>query len=93
MAHPGLYKSWMYVQSKLRLARTLLDDSSPKSELQSFEEYLDHNELELAMDELDWIGQQCDCPGGFWRNLERAANAMKLTERAKEFRQRFQDAI
>jgi len=74
-------------------AKTLLPKQVGLEELKEFQEYLDHNELELAMDELDRIGQQHDCRGGFWRNLERAATAMKLSERTKEFRQRFQDAI
>ena len=83
----------MYVQSNLRSAQMLLPDSVKDHELRNFEEYLSHNELELAMDELDRFGQSHDCPGGFWRSLERAADTMKLQDKAREFRQKFLDAI
>ena len=45
-----------------------------------YREWLDHNELELALDELEMLGNE-DCAGApFWRCLLQAATEMGLTE-------------
>ena len=66
------------------------EDSQRLVELRvQFREYLDHSELELALDVLQEIGEIMQCRGGFWRDLERAASAMKLEERAQRLHERF----
>jgi len=54
-----------------------------------FEEFIDHNELGLALEELEELGNLVPCRGGFWRDLERAAITMELMERAQTYRSRF----
>ena len=58
-----------------------------------FDEYLDHNELELALDMLEEIGGLIPCRGGYWRTLERAAESMDLQERVPYFREQFHVAL
>lgn len=82
----------MLAESNMRAARDMLPESVDESELVDFESYLGHNELELALDELDYVGQKHLCFGEFWRNLERAAEAMKLHGRASNFHKRFHDS-
>ncbi|QEG20254.1 hypothetical protein MFFC18_01010 [Mariniblastus fucicola] len=56
-ADPDLIKHWKIIEENLLNARRLLPDEVATGELGEFAMYIDHNELELAMDELDRIGQ------------------------------------
>ena len=55
--------------------------------IQSYEEYLDHNELELALDMLEEVSEIVFCGSLFWEHLAQAAEQMRLVERARVFRQ------
>lgn len=52
--------------------RRLLDD---------FNEFLDHNELELAWEALADAGQLQGAPGAFWNQLAEAASLMGLADK------------
>jgi hypothetical protein len=56
------------------------------------EEYLEHNELELALETLMELGHLTTSCGGFWRDLERAAEVMGLNDRLLTLRQAFRAA-
>jgi len=53
-----------------------------------FEECLRHNEMELALDELEDLGLTNAPPPEFWRQLVQAAENMGLSERATDFERR-----
>ncbi|MEM7455722.1 MAG: hypothetical protein AAF456_15320 [Planctomycetota bacterium] len=51
-----------------------------------FEEYLNHNELELAMHELEYVGRKQNCSADFWRSMQHAADSMSLGNSADSYR-------
>lgn len=80
----------------LNAARQLLPDNSPPgadgATIGGFEECLRHNEMELALDELEDLGLTCNPPAEFWRRLMYAAENMALGDRAAEYKARMQRA-
>jgi hypothetical protein len=56
--------------------------------LAQYEEWLDHNELELALDELADLGWANRSPQEFWECLGQAAGNMGLHECAARLRNR-----
>jgi hypothetical protein len=95
MADPELIKRWKITETLLRRARHALPEK-PHGEqaalLARYQEYLDHNELELALDALEELGHLLSAHGGFWRDLERAAENMGLSDRLPALRKAFSDA-
>ena len=85
MTSPELWKRWKVTAAHLEHARGLLP--SPSREvaaeferlLSDYRSYLDHNELELALDLLQELGDLVPCRGGYWRNLERAAETFQFS--------------
>jgi hypothetical protein len=59
--------------------------------LSEYGQFLEHNEFELALDMLEQLGDLVDCRGGFWRDLERAAENMELKDRIPELRKKFSE--
>ena len=92
MADPLLIKRWKVTETLLQRARRHAIAANPDvaAVLGQFDELLKNNELGLALDELSAIGLTSSCRGSFWRTMERAALVMKETEKANEFRQRFE---
>jgi len=98
MTTPELWKRWKVTEAHLRSAQRALPE--PPSEvaaeferlLSEFSSFLDHNELELALDMLQELGELVACRGGFWRDLERAAESMSLSNRMPYFRTRFEQS-
>jgi hypothetical protein len=81
-----LEESWRRTRGHLDAAARLLP-AAPKrgSEGGSFAAYLDwleHNELELALDELLLLGEANSVVTEFWQALLDTANEMKLDARA-----------
>lgn len=80
----------------LKAARQLLHDDSPPgadgATLAGFEECLGHNEMQLAMEELEDLGLTNAPPAEFWRHLMHAANNMGLAETAAGYRRRMEAA-
>ena len=93
MPDSELWKQWKVTATNLRRARQMLPENIAAEQIVEFEQYLDHNELGLAMDVLESIGRSCDCPGGFWRNMQRAAETMKLTDRFNQYQIEFDRAL
>jgi hypothetical protein len=98
MAAPKLLKRWKITVSLLERARRALPAVSGHDEqeclalLSQYHEFLEHNELELALDTLEELGDLAGCPGGYWRDLERAAENMELMERLSALRKKSHDA-
>jgi hypothetical protein len=85
-----LLKKWKTVRTLLQRARRSIRNPPPQAADidKRFNEYLEHNELELALSALEEISELVTCRGGFWRDLDRAAQAMGLGDRAAYFRTR-----
>jgi hypothetical protein len=94
MASPELIKQWKATATLLQRARDAVQYSSEEvvKLRKEFDEWLQHNELELALDTLQEISELTPCRGGFWKDLERAAEIMGLNDRAKYFHRRFLSA-
>jgi hypothetical protein len=56
-------------------------------------EFIDRNELELALEQLEALGALNNCRGGFWRELERAAVLMGLDAQAQALNRKFHEAL
>ena len=95
LSTPKRWKQWRITRVQLESARNLLpknpteNDGSNRAEeigtIQSYREYLEHNELELALDQLEALGDLNNAPSGFWRSLAQAATWMGLHERAEQY--------
>ena len=87
----NLRESWEITRRHLNAARALLPLSLveyPACEagsIKGFEDFLPHNELELALEELAGLGEANDCRGAFWRALAGAADHMELFEQADDY--------
>jgi hypothetical protein len=60
--------------------------------ISGFDECLEKNEMELALDELEDLGLTYAPPPDFWRHLIFAAESMELWERAADFTRRMESA-
>lgn len=86
----SLEESWKVTIKHLKDGRALLPEEMFLEEAkvfgQEFNEYIEHNELELAMNSLDDLGLLSNAPNMFWHHLELAALNMGLTSEAKRFK-------
>ena len=91
MVDVRLWKQWQVTASFLTAARAYLLQAAPQFEcddsakLEQFDMYMQPNELGLALEEIAELGKSYHCRGGFWRNLERAAEVMQLHDLAAEY--------
>jgi hypothetical protein len=53
---------------------------------------MEHNELEPSLDVLEQLGHLTCARGGFWRDMERAAENIGLADRLPAFRKAFSEA-
>lgn len=89
MSGDDLQRRWAITRDHLAQARAALPSVDMTARHRSeFEEYLDHNELELAMDVLADAAEAGSPTAEFWRALSRAALGMNLQERADLFLRR-----
>jgi len=80
--------SWQMARDCLQAARALLPKRpttrGPGAEvfgsLEQYREYLEHSELELALEELESLGELNAMPGSFWRLLKQAADGLQMPE-------------
>src|SRR4051812_18091295 len=103
MADAELIKRWKMTRWHLERARHFLPSDVVEnigdipdhdlSTLVAYQEYLISNELELALDELNGLGELNDCRGGFWPSLERAAEVMGLHSRVATLHRRFEESL
>jgi hypothetical protein len=95
----GLWKQWKATKANLNRAFALLTEPQKnesreiKALTKAYLEYIENNELELAMDMLEEIGGISPCRGGYWKSLETAAEIMKLEERIPYFRKMYDEAL
>ncbi len=80
--------SWAQTRRHLRNAADLLPSPTKENEdgsVERFEDWMAHNELELALDELEGLGEVNSCPPRFWRELLSAAQNMGLQMHATRY--------
>jgi hypothetical protein len=87
MAGAELLRLWAAVRQDFERARALLPSRPSQSEgnVARLVEWLDHNELGLALDELESLGQDNAAGPEYWRNLLSAAERMELAEHVARF--------
>ena len=78
----GAHQDWAETERQLELARRLLPltlvEASAEGTLARYQEFLAANELALAMDELEGLGEQNASTAQFWGHLAEAARRMQL---------------
>ena len=72
-------------------AGDLGDSQRMDSDLQSFREFLGHDEFELALQELERLGELRNAAKGFWLWLSMAANQIGGVDRAKRYERFLED--
>jgi hypothetical protein len=87
MDRDELISSWDATSRDLSAARALLPSvpvaSDDGATLDNFEQFLEHNELALALDELVGIGLANNAPVTFWRLVKSAAANMHLPDQSE----------
>ena len=84
MSDSEFVDSWEQTRGHLSRAWVELPAGSD-AEFEPYAEFFDHNELELAMDELAQIGRARAANNTFWLALADAANEMGLTSKASDY--------
>lgn len=84
-----LRKQWELTESLLREAAEHIRSSS---HFDSYSDFIDHNELELALDVLEEAGEECSVNSEYWHLLKKAAGVMGLDTRRKALQRKFQQA-
>lgn len=79
-----ILKQWQVTEALLRQAATEIDGAP---EFAACEEYLNHTELELALDVLEDAGHHNNVARDFWWNLKKAAEVLGLHERYAALRE------
>lgn len=96
MSADQLHQSWERTCGFLRDARAHISEAGEAicaDEIAQFQEFLSHNELELALDELDAAFEKSEFES--WRMLELmalAAASMGLIERQRQYDARLSEA-
>jgi XTP/dITP diphosphohydrolase len=89
-ARQELEQSWQVTRTYLAAARSLAPSSQDSSKsialLKSHDENLAHNELELALADLEMLGKEVGCEREYWLALVAAAEQMGLDQRAVALR-------
>ena len=90
----ALERSWEVTRGHLDAARLqLIGNLSPGAEgatMESYEHFLGHNELELALGELADLGCTNVVSSAFWKCLSRAAENMGLLDRVSLYEEQLQ---
>ena len=85
-ASMDLPKLWAQIRADLEQARiTLLNDAANDKLMSHYEEFLSHNELELACDMLESYAESHRVAKEFWVALRDAATKMELYDRARRY--------
>ena len=75
-----LQRAWEETRADLERARSCMPRSIDSQIFDQYTQFVDANELELALDELEAIAGNTACPPEFWQSLLAAAERMNLTE-------------
>jgi hypothetical protein len=77
---------WALIEADLARARsTLPDDAMGHKAIRGYQEFLQHNEFELACDMLSAYAEDHPVSRNFWLALRDAATKMQLPDRASRY--------
>ena len=82
-----LQKRWKVLNSLMGEAATQIAE---RSKLFRYEQYLSHNEFELALDELEAAGEEAKIDAHFWWLLKKSAQVMDLKAHRLRFQRKYQ---
>src|SRR5262249_34146288 len=78
------HQLWSLIRADPIRARGTLSDAAEKHEyIAQYQEFLDHNELELACDRLEAYGENHGVCREFWLALRDAASKMELSDHVR----------
>jgi hypothetical protein len=83
-----LLKQW---ETTERLLKAAASEIASPARQRDFSHFIDHNELELALDVLEAAAAEQAVSSEFWWNMKKAAQVMGLTDRCKRFQVRMQE--
>jgi len=87
-----LEASWSRTREHLKNAFAQLPalpvSGEESGSIQQYREWLDHNELELALDEQEMLGEANGVAQAFWEYLLQAATEMDLNDHAMCYRKK-----
>jgi hypothetical protein len=87
MPSEDLAKLWAEIKLDLQQARSTLSHQADKDPaINEYQEYLDHNEFELASDALRAYAEDHQVSRDFWRSMWNAATKMKLKDQAEFYK-------
>jgi hypothetical protein len=85
----NLWDLWKLIEADLvRARKTLPDAAASDRAVQEYQEFLDHNELELACDMLEAYAEEHPVSREFWLALRDAATKMELSEHVQRYEAR-----
>jgi len=77
---------WTQIRSDLQRARnTLSSNATDDAAISEYEEFLNHNELELACEMLEFYAESHAVSKEFWIALRDAAAKMELSDRTRKY--------
>jgi hypothetical protein len=86
MASSELIELWKRIEADLRRARgTLPPEAAEDPAVREYQDFLDHNELELACDLLEAYAEDHPVSREFWLALRDASVKMELHDRAARY--------
>jgi hypothetical protein len=90
MANAELLQSWAVTLRHLAASRFYLPENLLNAEAEKawaeMQHFLHNNELELALDEAEVLGEIENAPSGYWAELLRAAENMSLKKHAARYK-------
>ena len=88
---------WTDVRRHLDSAARLLPSPARTGDeggtIEAYRDWLEHNELELAFDELEMVGEANEVPDDYWAQLATAARLMSLDAREVRCRSRIRASV
>ena len=89
MPDSALHQSRVVILRHLAACRFWLPEFLPIGAAEEAEKqmvhFLHHYEFALALDEAEALGNCCDAPGQFWRELELAATEMNMEQEVARY--------
>jgi hypothetical protein len=85
----NLWDLWKLIEADLVRARNTLPASAASDiAVEEYQEFIDHNELELACDMLEAYAEEYPVTREFWIALRDAATKMELSEHVQRYEAR-----
>ena len=84
-SEPGWKKATSHLENAFRLLPENFKEGNTETAT-SFKDFIGHNELELAIEQLEGLGEQNSCKPEFWEQLIIAAENMDLQKSVEYYK-------